>query len=215
MAQVAILLPAMRPQNIAGVVQSIQESTEPGSYHIVVLATGDCAEVARSLPVTLIDDGGGTWPQRINRGYRETTEPYIGTGADDVWFMPGWFEAARIAMNQLPNGSGVVGLNDCYNPIGNHFLLSRDYVETFGGSMNEPGVAVCELYQHQYCDDDLRATAKFHGRWIMAMDAKIDHRHVGRGMAPMDETYSIGAASGGQGLAVFQSRSHLWECAPA
>ncbi len=213
MAAVAILIPLMRPQNLASVVDSISASTD--DYHVVVMAaTGPCADAARSLPVTLVEDDGGTWPQRINRGYKATTEPFICTGADDTWFMPGWFEAALIAMNALPNGSGVVGLNDCYNPVGNHFLMARDYVETLGGVMNEPGVAVCELYEHQYCDDDIRATANFHGRWAMAMDAKIDHRHVGRGMAPMDEIYQIGEATAAQGYAIFHGRAHLWERTP-
>lgn len=208
MAQVGIIIPLMRPHRIAPVVQSIQESTT--DYHIIVLATGECAEACKDLPITLIDDGGGTFPQRINRGYRASQEPFITTGADDVAFLSGWFEAAMRTMATLPNGSGVVGINDCYNAIGNHFVIARDYVETLGGVMDEPGVTMCEEYQHQYCDDDLRATAIFHGRWAMSMESRIEHLHVGAGKSEMDAVYAAGEATSAQGRAVFMSRAHLW-----
>ena len=211
MSQVAIVIPLMRANKIAPLVENIAETTQ--DYETIVVATGECADAARDLPVTLVEDAGGTWPQRICAGYAVSQSNYLMTGADDIWFLPGWFEAALLTMNSLPNGSGVIGINDCYNPIGNHFLMSKDYIETFGGAMNEPGVPVCTAYQHQYADDDLRATAKFHGRWAMSMDSKIEHRHVGAGKADMDETYRIGEATAGQGYAIVHSRAHLWESA--
>ncbi len=208
---VAILIPLMRAHKIAPLVQNISETTS--DYRVIVAATGECADACRDLPVTLLEDNGGTWPQRMNAMYRISNEKFIMTGADDILFMSGWFEAAVRMMATFPNECGVVGINDCYNPIGNHFLMARDYIETFGGAMNEPGVPVCELYEHQYCDDDIRATATFHGRYAMCLDSRIDHQHVGAGKAPMDEIYQKGESTAAQGYAVFQSRAHLWATA--
>jgi hypothetical protein len=199
----------MRPQNLASVVQSIQESTE--DYSVVIMAAGESAGAARSLPVALIEDNGGTWPQRINVGYRATTEPYIFTGADDLYFLPGWLDAAMIAMNQI--GDGVVGVNDGMNMAGVHFLVSRAYVETFGSVLDDTGTVASEAYVHSYCDDELRETAKFHGKWAFCMNSVVEHRHCGNGKAPHDATYAAGEASMATGYATFASRAHLWATA--
>jgi hypothetical protein len=204
---VAVIIPAMRPHRLAPVVQSIQKSTS--DYRIIIVATGECAEVARTLPVTIIDDGGGTWPVRINRGVDESTEQFVMTGADDIAFMPGWFESAMIAMHQLPDGSGVIALNDGYNMAGVHFVVNRSYIEKFG-VIDEPGKLACESYVHSHVDDEIRSTAKFHERWSFCHDARIEHLHVGRGMAPMDEVYAMGERSMQQGRDIFLSRAHLW-----
>ena len=198
----------MRPHRIQAVVDTIIESTT--DYQIVVLATGECAEVARSLPVTLIDDGGGTWPQRINRGIRETTEPYCFTAADDLAFRPGWFEAARIVMDQI-TGGGLVGVNDLMNRAGVHFLISREYVNTIGGSLADPpGVAMHEGFRHAYCDDFARKCAQHRGRWGYANESVVEHLHRGVGKAPSDEIYDLGESTMGEGGALFHSLSHLF-----
>ncbi len=213
MSQVAIVIPLMRAHRIAPVVQSIQESTT--DYTIIVLATGECADACKDLPVTLIDDGGGTWPARINRGVRETTEPYIFTGADDLAFRPGWFEAARIAMDQIPGG-GLVGVNDLMNRAGVHFLISREYVTTIGGSLTDPpGVAMHEGFRHAYCDDFARKCAQHRGRWAFADQSIVEHKHCGVGKAPHDEVYAQGESTMGEGMALFQSLNYLFEEVPA
>lgn len=213
MSSVAILVPVLnRPHRVEPLLQSIAAATEVP--HRVIFGCSDqptVDELDRLGAWYIRDEGGaeGTWPKRINRLFTHVLEPYILTGADDLAFRPGWFEAAMIAMSQLPDGSGVVGVNDLHNPASVHFIMCRKYIEKFGGAM-EPGVPACDLYEHQYTDDDIRASAIFHGRWIIAKDSVIEHLHVGAGKAPMDETYRMGEASSAQGHAVFQSRAHLW-----
>ena len=210
MSQVAILIPTMRANRLPDVVRTIEESTD--DYRIVVIATGECADVARTLPVTLIEDDGGTWAQRINHGVRETTEQFLFTGADDLAFRPGWFEAALRALDQFPNAVGLVAVNDLHNAAGVHFLFHRDYVTEFG-CIDEPGVLCHEGYRHSYIDDEIRATALSHDRWSIARDSIVEHLHAGAGKAPHDDVYTIGAESMPQGLALFQSRAHLWGAA--
>ena len=210
MASLAILIPAMRPHRLPDVIASIQESTS--DYRIVVIATGECAEAAKALPVDLVEDQGGTWSERLNRGYRITNESVVFTGADDLRFHPGWFEAVTIAMNQFPNGYGVVAVNDQHNRAGVHFAISKRYIDEIGGVIDQPpGVIACEAYRHAYSDDELRSTAMFHNRFVWCESAVVEHMHAGAGKAPNDEVYEIGNASMGPGLTTYQSRAHLWQ----
>lgn len=209
MAQVAVLIPLMRAHRIAEVVQGIIETTP--DPHIVVIATGECADAARALNVTLIEDNGGTWAQRINAGYKFTNEPYILTAADDLSFHANWFEPMQRALDAI-DGGGVVAVNDRYNMAGVHFGISRSYIESIGGVIDEPpGVVCCESYRHAFVDDELRATAQYRERWGgVVKDSVVEHVHWGTGRAPSDAVYDIGAASMGPGLAIFRSRAHLW-----
>ena len=208
MSQVAVLIPLMRPHKIAPLVANIAETTS--DCEIIVIATGECADATRDLPVVLVEDEGGTWPQRINAGYKFTNASYIMTGADDLLFHPDWFQAAMRAMDRFPNSSGVVAVNDLHNKAGTHFVMARSYIQEFGASGDGPDTLMCEEYAHQYCDDEIRSVARKHERWAIAEDSVVEHLHVGAGKAPMDETYRIGEATASQGLAVYSSRAHLW-----
>jgi glycosyltransferase involved in cell wall biosynthesis len=207
MAQVAIVIPLMRPHRIKPVVDSIAETTE--DYRIVVVATGKCADAARDLPVMLVEDEGGTYPVRINKGFAATDERYVMLAADDLRFYPGWFEAVMRAMEPI---DGVVAVNDLHNPAGVHFATSRTYVDTFGGTGdNIPGVVLCEQYTHCWCDDEFRNVAGHRGRFAYANDAIVEHLHVGNHKAPDDAVYQMGAAAMSHDLAVYTSRQHLWQ----
>lgn len=216
MSSVAVLVPVLnRPHRIAPLLESIEAATpEP---HRVIFGCSDqptVDELDRCGAWYVRDDGGaeGTWAKRINRLYREVNEPYILTGADDLAFRPGWFQAALQTMGTLPEGSGVVGINDLHNPAGVHFFIARSYVENVGGVLDEPpGVVCCDVYPHSYTDDEIRATAQFHGRYAYSRESVIEHMHAGAGKAPHDEVYAMGLASMGPGLAIFQSRAHLWQ----
>jgi hypothetical protein len=208
---VAILIPLMRPHKIGPLIENIAATTT--DYRIIVIANGACADAVRELPVTLLEDEGGSWPERINRGYKITTEaePYFFTAADDLWFRDHWFEEA---MKVMADVDGVVAVNDLHNPNGVHFLISRHYIETKGGVIDEmPGMVACEKYRHAYVDDELRATAKMRKRWGYAEDYIVEHMHVGAMKAPDDDIYQVGLQSMSQGLGVFQSRSKLWTVA--
>jgi hypothetical protein len=140
--------------------------------------------------------------------YRETNEPYVFLAADDLAFRAGWFSAAMRVMEQV---NGAVAVNDLHNMAGVHVLMARSYVETMGGTGDGiPGVVCCEEYLHAYVDDELRAVAQSRGRWGFAKDAIVEHLHVGAGKAPNDSTYELGGSTMAQGLAMLQSRSHLW-----
>ena len=206
MATVAIAIPAMRPHNLPPVVASIQESTT--DYEVVVVATGECAEVAKTLPVTLIADEGGTYPIRINKAFTTTTAPYFMLASDDLHFTPGWFEAVLRVMES--QNVAVVATNDLYNHNGVHFCLKRSYIMEFGGYKDAQGIVMFPEMKHQYVDDALRLTARNRNQFAIATEAVTPHHHPGAHKAPMDEVYQLGESSGSHDLALFQSHQELW-----
>ena len=214
MSQVAILVPVLnRPHRVAPLIESIEESTD--APHRTIFAASDqptIDELDRLGADYITDDGGndGTYPKRINRLFNATTESYVFTGADDLAFRANWFENAMRVMETLIHNSGVVAINDLHNMAGTHFLISRGYINEFGGSADCVGQVLCEAYLHTYCDDELRAVAKSRDRFAFAQQSIVEHLHVGAGKSPMDETYRIGEATMSQGFEVFQSRGHLW-----
>ena len=110
MSQVAILVPAMRPQNLERLVASIAESTS--DYKVVIIATGECAEKARSLsgPITVIDDGGGLNRERILAKAMQNGLPISENISDnEVWqliFAPG-FSTADVVTDVSGRGVGM------------------------------------------------------------------------------------------------------------
>lgn len=201
MSQLAILIPLMRPHRIAPLVENIQETTEP--CNIVVIATGECADAARDLPVTLIEDEGGTYPIRINRAFHETTEPYLFLGADDLVHEPQWFENAMRVMEQ---GYSVVATNDRYNAAGVHFLVERGYINSFGGYRDGQGDVLYPKLAHCYCDDALRETAKHRGKFAHATDAFVAHRRESG-----DPIYELGGASMSSDHDIYVGNPDLWQ----
>lgn len=207
MAQLAIIIPLMRAPKIAPLVQNISETTS--DYSITVLATGECAEVCEGLPVRLIDDGGGTFTQRINHGFRETTEPWTFTGADDIFFHAGWFdEVMKVAER---TGAAVIAINDLMNPAGTHFAVQRSYIHELGGYKDGQGTVFYEAIAHAYCDDALRLTAQNRGKFEYAREAIVEHMHVGCGKNEMDDIYRLGESTMHEGYQIFTSHSDLWQ----
>ena len=215
MSEVAILVPVLdRPHRIEPLLESIAEATDVPYRVLFGCSDQPTVDELDRLDATYIrDDGGdeGTYPKRINRLFNETNEPYVFLGADDLQFHADWFRSAARVMDQMPNGFGVVAVNDKHNGAGVHFLVSRRYIMELGGCICEPGIVLHEGYKHAYCDDELRITARCHGRFDYAKHSVVEHLHVGNGKAPNDSTYILGNASMAQGAEVYKQRAHLWQ----
>lgn len=197
MAEVAILIPLMRTYRIYEIADNVAANTN--RHHTYYIATfgawgNKASTIIDSEPVM-------TWPKRINLGISKTREPYIFTGADDINFTSGWFEAAKAWMPQTK--FGVVGVNDLHNPNGTHFLVSRKYIDEFGPLCHEE-------YHHLYVDDEIRELAKSRGRYAYAADAIVEHVHPAAGKAEWDSVYELGNKHKAEDKALFESRRHLW-----
>lgn len=227
-----------RTANIARVAESFYSHT-PEQRLLFVVSAGDDAVMRTLAPLDgcgsielLIVEGagGGTgdYACKINAGYRATTEPLIFTGADDIVFTPGWFDAARALIDwprevqvfpadPLSHGVlvGVVGTVDQCNQRtvdgdhSTHSLVARWYADA-GACVDERGVIYHEGYEHEYCDDELVQTAMMRNAYAHAFDSIVVHHHPNIGAAPDDETYRRGRSRTRVSRNLYRRRQRLW-----
>lgn len=222
---VAVLAPVLaRPHRVEPLIESLRAAAASTPCRLVFVATeGDNEEIAAILPhadqhgdvwLLTVPPEQDKWSIKINFGLKFTTEPFIFTGADDLDFRPGCFE--RMLACHLETGACVVGTNDKANnrtQSGNHSthsLVRRDYSECGTIDDTYSGKIICEQYHHNFCDDELIATARRRRTFFSAQDAIVAHSHPVWGTAPMDSTYEKGQARFNEDRALFQSRSRLW-----
>lgn len=184
--------------------------------------------------------GPGDYARKINHGYRASDRPCLFTGADDIVFDLGWYDAARALLdvpepavqvlgggatitgpfNMLTSHVGVVGTNDQCNartfvpdlpeyPHSTHSLIGRWYADQ-GASWDGPNVIYHEGYEHEYCDDELVATARLRGSYAHALDSIVRHLHPNTALAPDDETYQRGRSRTRYSRRTFLARQRLW-----
>jgi hypothetical protein len=213
-----VLVPMLgRPYHVGPLLESF-DGTVPGARVLFLVTPGD-DEV-----IVAIDQAGrerlavkrasvGDYARKINIGYRSTAEPLIFTGASDLRFHPGWFEAA---VAHLAPGIGVVGTNDMGNPMvtsgqhATHFLVTRRYADE-QGVIDWPRAIFCEQYPHEFVDNELIGTAKFRGAYAMALDSLVEHRHPHWCPdVPSDRLYERQAYRMQRGRKVFLRRQRLW-----
>jgi hypothetical protein len=179
----------------------------PGDDEVI-----DAIDAAGEERITVDRQPRGDFQRKINCGIAATTEPHIFTGADDLKFHHGWYEAAAVKMT---GPVGVVGTNDLTNPRvmrgdhATHLLVSRDYVERYG-TIDEPGKFLHEGYPHEMCDDEAVQTAKKRRAWAFAPDSHVEHLHPMAGKAPMDDLYAGQKRRMEDGRLLYRRRSQLW-----
>ena len=213
-----VLVPVLnRPHNVAPLVESFEAATDDARL-LFVASEGDEAELAAihdaDAEVLIVEKRlSCDYPFKINQGAAATTEPFLFTGADDLHFHPGWLTAAMARMSDP--GVGVVGTRDLCNvrtedgTHSTHSLVRRRYIEDFG-TADEQGKILHEGYWHEWCDDELVATAMFRGAWAFAPDSVVEHLHPRAGKAKIDDLYALARHRMVQGNRLFHERQHLW-----
>jgi hypothetical protein len=106
--------------------------------------------------------------------------------ADDTVPQPDFLLNALRAMAKLPEGWGMVGLNDQHHgpELATHWLADKRLLPLLGGEFFHTG------YIHCFCDGELTTRCRELGRYIWAEDAKLVHINpVIRGEAVDLENY--------------------------
>lgn len=213
MTDLVILVPVLsRPQNVGPLLDSIEATCKART--LFLCDYGDTEEIAEveADPRASLDIGGGNYAQKVNRGITITSEPLIFTGADDLRFREGWYEAAK---EKIAEGASVVGTQDLCNPRtmrgehATHFLVTRSYAK---GPQHDgsPGL-LCEAYAHNFTDDELIATASARGAYAFAPDSIVEHRHPLNGTAPLDPVYVKGTGTLPADRNLYRKRRALWK----
>ncbi len=215
-ATVVVIIPVLnRPANVAPLLASL--GTDERIRPLFVVTEGDREEIsairsagAELLPVPRYTRGD--YAKKINAGYRHSTEPFLFLAADDLRFHDGWLDAALPAFeNPL---IGVVGTQDLGNERvlagehATHSLVRRRYVDVLG-VIDRPGV-LCEMYPHEFVDDEFVETAKSRNAWAFAHGSIVEHLHPNWGKADTDPLYDASPRRMMIGRSIYRRRRHLW-----
>lgn len=210
----------MRSHLLKALLTNIDRTT-PEPHRVYVMGTAEVLEPLRGTHAALIEDQGqaapskpgirlGSWGNRLNRLYPHTDEPFLFLAADDVKFQPGWSAAAFEVMRKY---DGVVSVNDRQSEHGTLALVSRNYLETEGATVDDSGAIIHEGYHHVYSERELFETAVYRRRFGYARHSVVEHMHHLTGKSPFDEVYAMGDASWDHDEPLFLSRRHLWHYA--
>lgn len=215
--ETAVIVPVMkRPQNAEPFMRSLRASS--GLAKVYAIADESDIETINAwheagADVRTWNDWDdtepGTFAQKVNHGYKVTSEPWLFLAGDDVRFHPGWLDQAQAAAGDQLH---VVGTNDLANPRvtagehATHMLIRRSYVDEHGASWDGPKVVCHEGYRHWYVDDEIVTAAKQRGVWVHAPASVVEHLHPLWGEAESDEVYELGAKHSKQDYARFKQR---------
>jgi len=210
--ELTILIPVLnRPQRVRPVLESATAATPCAD--VLFIADPDDTDELEVLTCEGADfiAPGGTYAEKINRAVREVTSPLVFTGADDIGFIPGWFEAAKECLSDEIHVVGVTDMVTRRNRRGlhaPHFLMRRDYalVPTIDGGRGP----FHEGYGHQMVDDEFIATAQQRGVLTISTKARVEHHHYFNKTAAMDATYEKGLSTKERDAALFRERRQLW-----
>ena len=121
-------------------------------------------------------------PKMFKRLAEKSTRDMVLYLGDDTIPEPGFMDAALKAMESLPDGWGVVGLNTEPGNDHAHWLAHKKMLPLLDGEFFHTG------YLHCWCDDELKDRAEEVGRWAFARDSRIKHDHpINNGVS--DEFY--------------------------
>jgi len=169
----SILIPVIREDRVEKCIQAIKDNA---------LVPEEKYEI-----LTLVDKDREGCPKTLKKLVEMSNYGFIMFLADDTVPQNGFLVRAYQAMEKLPGGWGLVGLNDGINNgdvLGTHWLASKtllDYLENreffYTG------------YKHTQCDLELTEKAKELGRYIWAKDARLIHDHPFRDAQYIDDDY--------------------------
>jgi hypothetical protein len=225
LTEVVVLIPVLaRPARVEPLLESLRASERETLLRPLFLVSPDDRAEIDALERARADHalvgwppGRGDWARKINHGYRLTSEPWLLLGADDLAFAPGWAEEAlRLARRR---GVRVIGTADGgRNPavrsgtFSPHPLVARSYVEELGGTLDESGEVLCELYDHNWPDRELADVARLRSEWAFAPLSIVAHLHPNwPGGLERDATYERGERRFQEDAALFRSRRALWD----
>lgn len=211
-SKIAVIVPTYhRPKALEPLVKNINENTTVP--HVIYFVTEpddeeSISEVNRLGEKLIINKYPGTHTGAANTAYEETTEPYFIIANDDFTFHKEWDTRSLEAIK----GFGVCGVSDGFSQYYTQItLVSRDYIKTQSGVIDDPNTLYHRGYHHNYVDTEFSKTAMKRGMYTACPEAVVEHRHFSYNKSSMDETYSKTISKVDQDRALYEARKHLFE----
>jgi hypothetical protein len=218
---VAVLIPTLgRPGRVQPLLDNLNATAagNVAAYFVVEREDRATIEAVRRTGTGLIfNDGPPTYASCVNTAYRETAEPFLFLGADDIVFVDGWLDEALAGM--ADPGVGVVGTVDPRAPVPDHSahsLVRRRYIQEQSGCTDLPDT-VLYPYMHGFTDHELVGVAKARHAYAYRERSGVEHHHPGwdslgrvRGGSALDATYRKGNRHHRLDTLTFIERSRTW-----
>lgn len=194
MADVAVLMPSLRPATWDAIRDNLSE-TSPN---------------ARLYP---LGEQFNSYAEAVNESWQTVSEPFLFLGADDCLFHEGWADAALALMDDEIR---VVGTNDLRNPYvlegwhSTHSLVDRRYIERVGGVIDAGPGSFLYPYDHSYTDSEFIETAIAREVFAPCADSVVEHFHPDFHTREPDEIHHKTRRRIGEDFETFCDRRHLW-----
>ena len=173
--KISVIIPIIRPESAERCIEAIKKNAGLPFYQYEI--------------VTLMDTDGIGCPKMVETLIEKAEYDLVMFLGDDTLPEPDFLKYALEAMESLPDGWGVVGLNtqdiriEGGNPLA-HWLAHKKMLEHIPG-----GAFFSTEYKHCWGDNELKDIADELGRWIHAEKSKIQHVHPVNQSAENDEGY--------------------------
>ena len=125
-------------------------------------------------------------PKMVKRLVEKSSHNLVMFLGDDTIPKKGYMDEALKAMATLPDGWGLVGLNDEFNDgelFATHWLADKRLLPLLDGEFFHCG------YWHCCCDRELTIRSKVLGRYAYARDAVVAHDHPTKTGHPLTGDY--------------------------
>lgn len=153
-----MIVPVIRPEKAERVFARLQADSSWRDFEIV----------------TDVDHDRIGCPKMVKLLVSRTQYPWVMFLGDDTLPQTGIILNAMKATRMLPEGWGMVGLNDNFNNgerFATHWMATKWLLPLIGGEFFHTG------YRHGYCDYELADRCKELGRYVYAPDAQLLHDH--------------------------------------
>ena len=157
---ISVIIPVIRPEKAARCIAALENDLSFTDFEIVT--DEDKERVGCPMMVK----------ELVNKA-RYDLVCFLG---DDTIPQPGMLSHALDAMATLPDGWGMVGINDNVRPPFTdrpvaHWLADKRLLALIGGEFFHTG------YIHCWCDNELVDRCKGLGRYVLAVEARLKHDH--------------------------------------
>lgn len=197
----------------------------PLARHIVCIVERDDMDsyhIARGAgAIVVINHRSPSYAGSINSAWECLQPDMFFCGADDLRFNPGWLEEALANVTTADHPFHqdtpvVIGTNDIHNQEvargehATHYLVSKGYIEHFGGVIDKSAPVLYEGYDHNWTDREFIGTAKLHGSFLPCLTSVVEHLHFTFGLSQMDDTYQKTRRAVDQDQQLYEQRRPLW-----
>lgn len=156
----SILIPITKPKSAKRCITAIKHNAGVAKNEYEIIAEIDKERIG--LPKML--------KRLLNKAQFENIM-FLG---DDTYPYPDFLKNALETMKSLPDGWGMVGLNDLVhngNQLATHFMISKKLLPYLDGEILHTG------YKHNFADQELLIRCKRLNRYVWCRNAMLFHNH--------------------------------------